>query len=777
MSATELHAQRDNNPDRIVALDDVVGAGLEFDATHAAIYVARLAKGLPVSVKRNGVSYRPATAAEKTAAGGTGVPDYNNFPGAGATAGDADTFDWVRTTGNVMAVNTKEEMAGVDRSGFLAVILTQPNTPENWIYKADDLSAEVAADPFQGWLVAPSDDPTGASGAWEADFQGKPFVEWWDDGGNDQGLAFTRAFAAGATMLTANPNTGLDIRTPIDFTSSENSPRGFDAPFTALRNYVVDSMLLFSSWVNSKFDCQIRSQAGAGYVIDNQGTARSVEMRIRSYNNSTDASRSGFIRADNTPAQKTHLQSCNIQIDIQRSETNGHDPQPGAPLIDINTDQTNVRNTKIEVLFGYPGSTAPAWQIKNTDNSGSVNYGNTYIYRAIETAVMGSMVLAGEWKPVIEIGSFDVTTMLNHALVLTAEDGGEPCEFANITYHRRAGDLNGFHDIFLENAPNATINAVGQNLGLLRLRVDTNFFPCKVINSRFTEYLNQGVGFQNQDVDRFQNDSQYINQISTSTNANNYSINKLSGDGFVDAMFENLSGTTSVGLDSDGYSGGLTAEYNLCVQATGRYQIRASGLPTVTKAQLAMPGDIIRLQRIDTGLPTARVEYLVNNVIIHTHTVSDKPVPTADMNVQIRASAIGVKIRKVGINGLPVVWDTEIVPVPNFNGQYEDADPVSDAIAIDLTGIADGTDTEYALPATAAVGDTNTPLDLLGLATPTRRIIITGRIDGEDITLPAAGDDPRYAIQGPFDSMKFEYVGVLKDNAGNDINFGWRTVS
>ena len=96
-SSTELHAQRDNNPNRIAALDDVVGAGLEFSKDHVAMYAARLAKGLPVSVKRNGAPYRPATAAEKTAAGGTGAPDYSMYPGAGPTGavGEANTFDWM----------------------------------------------------------------------------------------------------------------------------------------------------------------------------------------------------------------------------------------------------------------------------------------------------------------------------------------------------------------------------------------------------------------------------------------------------------------------------------------------------------------------------------------------------------------------------------------------------------------------------------------------------------------------------------------------------------
>ncbi len=48
-------------------------------------------------VDYRGETYRAATAAEKTSAGGAGVPDYSNYPGRGATGAtsEANTFDWV----------------------------------------------------------------------------------------------------------------------------------------------------------------------------------------------------------------------------------------------------------------------------------------------------------------------------------------------------------------------------------------------------------------------------------------------------------------------------------------------------------------------------------------------------------------------------------------------------------------------------------------------------------------------------------------------------------
>jgi len=91
MGAIEHHGELDANPLRRVALKDVAGTGVEFDASHAAMYQARMDDGKPTTVQELGVPYRAATSAEKDAfLGVTGsVVDYSNLP-------SADTGDWVR---------------------------------------------------------------------------------------------------------------------------------------------------------------------------------------------------------------------------------------------------------------------------------------------------------------------------------------------------------------------------------------------------------------------------------------------------------------------------------------------------------------------------------------------------------------------------------------------------------------------------------------------------------------------------------------------------------
>jgi len=109
MGAIEHHGVLDENPLRHVALKDVAGAGVEFDARHAALYQSRMDAGLPTTVQLVGIPYRANTAAEKDAfLGVTGsTPDYSNIPGAGAAQNGPDTGDWtcVEKPGTTGATN------------------------------------------------------------------------------------------------------------------------------------------------------------------------------------------------------------------------------------------------------------------------------------------------------------------------------------------------------------------------------------------------------------------------------------------------------------------------------------------------------------------------------------------------------------------------------------------------------------------------------------------------------------------------------------------------
>lgn len=68
----------------------------KFNAGFADFYQAERDAGRDVYVTSLGVNYKTATQPEKDlASGGTDPVNYANFPGAGATAADADTFDWI----------------------------------------------------------------------------------------------------------------------------------------------------------------------------------------------------------------------------------------------------------------------------------------------------------------------------------------------------------------------------------------------------------------------------------------------------------------------------------------------------------------------------------------------------------------------------------------------------------------------------------------------------------------------------------------------------------
>lgn len=74
-----------------------------------------------------------------------------------------------------------------------------------FVFDSSDLSAEVAMDTAEGVYVAPSSDPTGASGAWVRQFDGLAKVEWFGDTTSAAGTS-AAADAAAEFFPTAGSN-------------------------------------------------------------------------------------------------------------------------------------------------------------------------------------------------------------------------------------------------------------------------------------------------------------------------------------------------------------------------------------------------------------------------------------------------------------------------------------------------------------------------------------------------------------------------------------------
>lgn len=59
------------------------------------------------------------------------------------------------------------------------VVLAEPGREGLFVFDGSNVSEKVAADPYQGICVAPSSDPSGASGAWVRRFRGPVCLEWF----------------------------------------------------------------------------------------------------------------------------------------------------------------------------------------------------------------------------------------------------------------------------------------------------------------------------------------------------------------------------------------------------------------------------------------------------------------------------------------------------------------------------------------------------------------------------------------------------------------------
>jgi len=81
--------------------------------------------------------------------------------------------------------------------------LTESGREGTFVFDSANHSAHVTADPNQGLYVAPSSDPTGASGAWVRKFSGAAESTWWGVSTAGTAAANTAAFNAALATLNA----------------------------------------------------------------------------------------------------------------------------------------------------------------------------------------------------------------------------------------------------------------------------------------------------------------------------------------------------------------------------------------------------------------------------------------------------------------------------------------------------------------------------------------------------------------------------------------------
>lgn len=103
--------------------------------------------------------------------------------GAPVLVGSVDALELVEVGVYNLAISTGYESAGDGGGG-------------TWEWRSGDYSDEVAADPYQGMYVAPSDRPSGANGAWVRLVSGEAYnAKWVGAGGSDDSAARIQSLA------------------------------------------------------------------------------------------------------------------------------------------------------------------------------------------------------------------------------------------------------------------------------------------------------------------------------------------------------------------------------------------------------------------------------------------------------------------------------------------------------------------------------------------------------------------------------------------------------
>jgi hypothetical protein len=116
----------------------------------------------------------------------------------GASSNVDNALDLLNTEVNerTIFVGSIAELEGLSTTEGLSAYLTDELRHGSFVFVSGDQSAKVTSDPFQGVWIAPSSDPTGASGAWMRRYQGPISVTWFGavgDAVTDDGPAIQAA--------------------------------------------------------------------------------------------------------------------------------------------------------------------------------------------------------------------------------------------------------------------------------------------------------------------------------------------------------------------------------------------------------------------------------------------------------------------------------------------------------------------------------------------------------------------------------------------------------
>lgn len=85
----------------------------------------------------------------------------------------------VGPAGDMATVATKASLAALSVAAGAIRYLTEAGSEGVFVYSAADLSAQVAADTYQGIYIAPASDTDGSSGAWVRTIEGETYYASW----------------------------------------------------------------------------------------------------------------------------------------------------------------------------------------------------------------------------------------------------------------------------------------------------------------------------------------------------------------------------------------------------------------------------------------------------------------------------------------------------------------------------------------------------------------------------------------------------------------------